>query len=55
MGETYRAFEAVFILSEVILIILYLTLTEYGEGVHPGINFEEGEVKNFVQGYYPIF
>ena len=30
-----KCFEFVYLLSEVIVIILYLTVTKYGEGVHP--------------------
>ena len=28
-------FDSLFILSEIIMIVLYATCTEYGEGVHP--------------------
>jgi len=36
MKDSHRAFETVFILSEVILMVLYLLGTEYSDGVHPG-------------------
>ena len=35
MIDSHRAFEIVYILSEIIVIILYLTCTEYDAGVHP--------------------
>ena len=38
MKDPHRAFETVFILSEIVLIVLFLFLTEYGEGVHPGFD-----------------
>ena len=36
MKDSHRAFEIIYILGEVIVIILYLLCTEYTEGVHPG-------------------
>jgi hypothetical protein len=36
MKDSHRAFEIIFLVAEVIVILLYLTCTEYGEGVHPG-------------------
>jgi ammonium transporter Rh len=52
-----RAFEFVFILSEILLIIAYLFCTEYGSGVHPAASsvLEDLEARDFVQGYYPMF
>jgi len=31
----HRVFELIFIVSQIIIIILYSFCTEYGEGVHP--------------------
>ena len=51
-----RAVELVFILSEVVLIFMYLYLTKYGEGVHPAFEADENiDTVDFIQGYYPIF
>ena len=35
MYTTSRVSEIVFLLSEVIVVVLYATCTEYGEGMHP--------------------
>ena len=54
----HRVFELVFILSEVILIILYGFCTTYGEGVHPAVirpGTEEFTAKDEVQTYYPFY
>ena len=59
-GSYSRAFEIVFLLSEVILIIVYLLVTEYGETVHPAAISPQGEAgeaiaKDMVTTYYPVF
>lgn len=57
MKDPHRAFETVFILSEVIMAVLYLFFTEYSEGVHPSFdNRENGyDAADWVQKYYPLF
>jgi len=35
MYITSRFAEIVFLISEVIVVVLYATCTEYGEGMHP--------------------
>ena len=37
-ADPNRIVELVFIISEIILIALFLTMTKYGEGVHPGFD-----------------
>ena len=56
MKDPHRGFEVVFILTQIILIVMFLTMTEYGAGVHPGFDAEvSGDTRDFIQGYYPIF
>ena len=53
-----RAFESLYLISEVLIIILYLTCTEYSDGVHPGATSTDAkafEAKDKVRTYYPIF
>ena len=53
-----KLLESVFLFSEVIIIILYLTCTEYGEGVHPGAASTQASAlasEQKVSKYYPIF
>jgi ammonium transporter Rh len=35
MKDSHKAFEFVFILSEIILVVIFYLCTEYGVGVHP--------------------
>lgn len=35
MKDSHRAFEGIFLASEVVVIILYMLCTEYSDGVHP--------------------
>ena len=56
--ETHRIYELIFILSQVILIVLFGFCTTYGEGVHPAVirpGKEEFTSKDLVQSYYPMF
>lgn len=58
MKDSHRAFETVFLISEAILIILYLLFTEYGDTMHPNtINTaaEISEARAMVTTYYPAF
>lgn len=56
MKEPHRAFETVFIISQIIVIILFAFCTEYGEGVHPAASSTEVlDKRNNVQVYYPLF
>lgn len=61
-------FDLIFLLSEIVLIILYAYFTEYGDGVHPAseglimkekVEGEEAIINltqaNKVQQYYPVF
>lgn len=53
-----RAFETVFLISEIILVILYLTCTEYGATMHPreiSTPAEMLEARQMVWSYYPAF
>ena len=52
-----RLFELVFLVSEVIVIVLYLLFTEYSDGVHPSAPATVGALdsKDKVVKYYPIF
>ena len=53
-----RIFELVFIISQIILIIIYGFCTTYGEGVHPAVvrpGTEEFTAKDEVQTYYPLY
>ena len=55
-ADPNRIVELVFIISEIILIALFLTMTKYGEGVHPGFEGDKTlDTVDFIQGYYPIF
>ena len=58
MKDGHRAFESIYLLSELIVIILYLLFTEYGEGVHPADNSsDDGALKasDAVRTYYALF
>lgn len=58
MKDPHRAFETLFIISEIIVIILYLTCTEYSEGVHPStVSTGSADLlaKDKVQTFYPVF
>jgi hypothetical protein len=50
--------ELTYILTEIVVIILYATCTEYGEGVHPAATstaVAAGTKADTVQRYYPLF
>jgi len=50
------SFEIVFILSEILLIILFAINCEFGEGVYPADDLSgEEEAKQYIQKYYPMF
>jgi len=56
--ETSRFFELLYLLAELVVIVLYLLVTQYGEGVHPAASStmaEKMNAKAMVQTYYPIF
>jgi len=58
MYTTSRVSEIVFLLSEVIVVVLYATCTEYGEGMHPksfGNEAERAASLAMVTTYYPMF
>lgn len=51
-----RVFELVFIISEIIIIVLYGLCTKYGEGVHPAFTASgDLDAKDAVQTYYPMY
>lgn len=58
MKDSNRFFELVYLIAEVIVIILYLTCTEYTDGVHPGATStgtNASKSEDIVQKYYPVF
>ena len=58
MKNPHRAFETIFLISEIVIIILYLCFTEYSDGVHPSAfstNAAGLNAANKVQTFYPIF
>ena len=51
-----RIFEIIFILSQVVIGVLYALCTEYGEGVHPAFtNTNDLDAKDAMQTYYPMY
>ena len=58
MKDSHRVFETVYLISQIILIVLYLTCTEYGEGVHPSAistATSAFDARQKVITYYPAF
>ena len=58
MKDGHRAMETVFIFSEVIIMILFIFCTEYGDNVHPDTVVSENAALNaqdMVKTYYPAF
>ena len=58
MKDPHRAFESIYLISEIIIIVLYMLCTEYSEGVHPSATSTQSagfEAKDKVQTYYPVF
>lgn len=58
MKDSHRAFELVFLLSEAVLIVLYLLFTEYSDTMHPGAtstNSSALAAREKVTTYYPAF
>jgi len=58
MVESNRNFEALYLLSELVIIIVYATCTEYSTGVHPAASSTQAaalNAKGMVQTYYPVF
>lgn len=52
----HRVFELLFLISQIIIIILYALCTDYGDGVHPAMTTEESaNAADVVQTYYPMF
>ena len=53
-----RVFESLFIISQVVIVILYALFTNYEDGVHPAtMNKEIKEMSSTekTQSYYPLF
>ena len=58
MKDPHRAFESLYLISQIIVIILYLTCTEYSDGVHPSATSTGAaalQAKDKVQTFYPVF
>lgn len=56
MKDSHRAFESVFLISEVIIAILYLLFAEFAETVHPDALLPDASgAKDAVRQYYPAF
>ena len=58
MKDPHRGFEILYIISEIVVIILYLVFTEYSDGVHPGaISTASSKLaaQDKVSKYYPVF
>jgi len=56
--ETSRFFELLYLVGELVVIVLYLLVTEYGEGVHPAASSTQAgamKAEAMVRQYYPIF
>jgi len=58
MKDPHRIWEALFLVSQLVVIVIYLVCTEYGEGMSPS-SFrsaeDEAKAANMVQKYYPMF
>jgi len=54
-GTNNRVFELVFIVSQIIIGVLYSFCTEYGEGVHPAFTGDAYVAKDMMQTYYPMY
>ena len=58
MKDPHRAFESIYLLSQIVIIILFMFCTEYSDGVHPSAVSTGAaalEAKDIVQTFYPVF
>ena len=54
--EPHRVFELIFLVSQIIIIVLYGFCTEYGEGVHPAFAATDTLTgQEAVRSYYPVY